>query len=98
MVDEPITVDAGATAEMMRRYSRLRSLEGFESLTLPAEHLVLMRAVMLLIGLLGQLRANEQLAGHRARVAARRRAGHRARRAEAEFFAGRFPDPTGAPA
>ena len=30
----------------------------FESLTLPAEHLVLMRSVMLLIGLLGMLEAS----------------------------------------
>ena len=35
----------------------MRGAEGFESLELPAEHLVLMRAVMLLIGLLGQLEA-----------------------------------------
>ena len=35
----------------------MRRADGFDSLTLPAEHFVLMRAVMLLIGLLGQLGA-----------------------------------------
>ncbi len=35
----------------------MRDAEGFKSMQLPAEHFVLMRAVMLLIGLLGQLRA-----------------------------------------
>jgi hypothetical protein len=42
---------------MMRRYQSLRSADGFDGLTLPPEHFVLMRAVFLLIGLLGQLRA-----------------------------------------
>lgn len=59
-VDEPLAVDATRTGEMMRQYTQLRSSEGFESLTLPAEHLVLMRAVMLLIGLLGQLEAENR--------------------------------------
>ena len=59
-VDEPLAVDARRTGEMMRQYTQLRSAEGFESLTLPAEHLVLMRAVMLLIGLLGQLEAENR--------------------------------------
>lgn len=54
---EPTTVDASNTAEMMRRYNTLRGAEGFGDLTLPAEHFVLMRAIFLLIGLLGQLRA-----------------------------------------
>jgi predicted unusual protein kinase regulating ubiquinone biosynthesis (AarF/ABC1/UbiB family) len=57
---EPLAVDGTRTGEMMRRYTQLRGAEGFESLTLPAEHLVLMRAVMLLIGLLGQLRAENR--------------------------------------
>jgi predicted unusual protein kinase regulating ubiquinone biosynthesis (AarF/ABC1/UbiB family) len=57
MVDHPTTVDASSTAEMMRRYNQLRAADGFGGLTLPAEHFVLMRAVFLLIGLLGQLRA-----------------------------------------
>jgi predicted unusual protein kinase regulating ubiquinone biosynthesis (AarF/ABC1/UbiB family) len=59
-VDEPLAVDATRTGEMMRQYTQLRSADGFESLTLPAEHLVLMRAVMLLIGLLGQLEAENR--------------------------------------
>ena len=57
LVDHPTTVDAASTATMMRRYETLRRAEGFGRLTLPAEHFVLMRAVFLLIGLLGQLRA-----------------------------------------
>ena len=58
LVDHPTTVDAANTAAMMRRYTELRRADGFDGLTLPAEHFVLMRAVFLLIGLLGQLRAN----------------------------------------
>lgn len=59
-VDESLAVDGTKTGEMMRRYTQLRGAEGFDSLTLPAEHLVLMRAVMLLIGLLGQLEAENR--------------------------------------
>ena len=57
LADHPATVDTSNTAEMMRRYEALRKLDGFDGLALPAEHFVLMRAVFLLIGLLGQLRA-----------------------------------------
>jgi predicted unusual protein kinase regulating ubiquinone biosynthesis (AarF/ABC1/UbiB family) len=57
LVGEPTTVDAAVTSGMVRHYSALRGSEGFSGLTLPAEHFVLMRAVFLLIGLLGQLRA-----------------------------------------
>jgi predicted unusual protein kinase regulating ubiquinone biosynthesis (AarF/ABC1/UbiB family) len=57
LVDHPTTVDASSTADMMRRYNALRSADGFAGLTLPPEHFVLMRAVFLLIGLIGQLRA-----------------------------------------
>ena len=57
LVDEPVTVGGSVTGRMMRAYTKMRDAEQFESLTLPAEHFVLMRAVMLLIGLLGQLRA-----------------------------------------
>jgi predicted unusual protein kinase regulating ubiquinone biosynthesis (AarF/ABC1/UbiB family) len=57
LVDRPTTVDASVTSGMVRHYSALRSADGFRGLTLPAEHFVLMRAVFLLIGLLGQLRA-----------------------------------------
>jgi predicted unusual protein kinase regulating ubiquinone biosynthesis (AarF/ABC1/UbiB family) len=57
MIDEPFTADASQTADMMRRYTQMRGQEGFDEMVLPAEHFVLMRAVMLLIGLLGQLEA-----------------------------------------
>ncbi len=57
LIDEAVTIDGSVTGAMMRSYNRMRSLDSFKSLTLPAEHFVLMRAVMLLIGLLGQLRA-----------------------------------------
>src|SRR3954471_6310877 len=57
LADHPTTVDAANTAQMMRRYEAMRRLEGFDGLALPAEHFVLMRAIFLLIGLLGQLRA-----------------------------------------
>lgn len=55
MVDEPLTADPSKTADMMRRYTQMRKADGFDGLTLPAEHFVLMRSVFLLIGLLGQL-------------------------------------------
>ncbi|WP_354700836.1 hypothetical protein DSM112329_01128 [Paraconexibacter sp. AEG42_29] len=55
MVDTPLKVDVSQTADMMRRYTQMRGQEGFDELTLPAEHFVLMRGVMLVIGLLGQL-------------------------------------------
>ncbi len=57
LTDQVVTIDGSATGAMMRAYNRLRNSEHFKSLTLPAEHFVLMRAVMLLIGLLGQLHA-----------------------------------------
>jgi len=98
MVDEPQTVDASNTADMMRRYTAMRGTDGFESLTLPAEHFVLMRSVFLLIGLLGQLQANntwldvarEWLFGDEPATDLGRQ--------EAEFFAGRFAyqEPAGA--
>jgi predicted unusual protein kinase regulating ubiquinone biosynthesis (AarF/ABC1/UbiB family) len=58
LVDRPVTVDGSATGAMMRAYTTMRNAGQFESLKLPAEHFVMMRAVMLLIGLLGQLQAN----------------------------------------
>jgi hypothetical protein len=58
LVDGEVTVDGAMTGQMMRSYMRMRKAEGFDSLVLPAEHFVLMRAVMLLIGLLGQLQAS----------------------------------------
>ena len=57
-VEEELQVDGTRTGEMMRRYNQLQGHEDFESLTLPAEHLVLMRSVMLLTGLLGMLEAS----------------------------------------
>ncbi len=41
----------------MRAYIDMRHADGLDRLTLPAEHFMMMRAVMLLIGLLGQLQA-----------------------------------------
>lgn len=57
LTDHVVTVDGAATGAMMRSYNKLRKAEEFKKLMLPAEHFVMMRAVMLLIGLLGQLRA-----------------------------------------
>jgi predicted unusual protein kinase regulating ubiquinone biosynthesis (AarF/ABC1/UbiB family) len=88
--EERITVDASMTAAMMRSYTRMRRLDGFDSLTLPAEHFVLMRGVMLLIGLVGQLQASgtfldiarEWLLGDEPAT--------ELGRLEAEFFDGRY--------
>lgn len=95
MADEPTMADATRTGEMMRRYTAMRGQNGFDDLVLPAEHFVLMRAVMLLIGLLGQLGATntwldigrEWLFGD-APVT-------ELGRAEADFFAGRHEYATG---
>lgn len=57
MVDEPLTIQSAKTAEMMRVYTKLRNADGFEDLVLPAEHFVLLRGVMLVLGVLGQLEA-----------------------------------------
>jgi predicted unusual protein kinase regulating ubiquinone biosynthesis (AarF/ABC1/UbiB family) len=89
LTDHVVTIDGSATGAMMRAYNRLRNSEHFKSLTLPAEHFVLMRAVMLLIGLLGHLQARgnwldlarEWLLGDEPRT--------ELGRAEAEFFSGR---------
>src|SRR4051794_38776339 len=90
LVDHPTTAGAGNTGEMMRRYNTLRSARGFKDMQLPAEHFVLMRAVFLLIGLLGQLQARatwldlarEWLWGDDPATALGR--------AEADFFEGRL--------
>ncbi|MHB8659809.1 MAG: ABC1 kinase family protein [Solirubrobacteraceae bacterium] len=90
MVDEPLTADPTKTGDMMRRYTQMRSADGFDGLTLPAEHFVLMRSVFLLIGLLGQLSstntwldiAREWLFGDLPVTELGRQ--------EAEFFSGRF--------
>jgi predicted unusual protein kinase regulating ubiquinone biosynthesis (AarF/ABC1/UbiB family) len=93
LTDQVVTIDGSATGAMMRAYSRLRNADQFEALTLPAEHFVLMRAVMLLIGLLGQLQAH----GNWLRLAREWLFGAPPEtelgRAEAEFFSGR-PYPT----
>jgi predicted unusual protein kinase regulating ubiquinone biosynthesis (AarF/ABC1/UbiB family) len=97
LTDREVTVDGKATGSMMRSYNEMRRLDEFDSLTLPAEHFVLMRAVMLLIGLLGQLRATgrwldiarEWLLGEEPTT--------ELGRLEAEFFASR-PYPRLAPA
>ena len=57
LTDHTVKVDGTATGAMMRAYNRLRKEDEFKKLMLPAEHFVLMRAVMLLIGLLGGLQA-----------------------------------------
>jgi len=59
-IEEEHTVDGTRTGEMMRRYTQMQGAQDFESLTLPAEHLVMMRSIMLLIGLLGQLEASNR--------------------------------------
>ena len=90
LVDEPLTADASKTAEMMRHYTEMRGAAGFDRLTLPAEHFVLMRSIFLLIGLLGQLRstntwfeiAREWLFGEPPAT--------ELGRLEDEFFAGRY--------
>ncbi len=89
LTDHVVTVDGSATGAMMRSYNRLRSSEQFKSMILPAEHFVMMRVVMLLIGLLGQLEASgnwldltrEWLCGEEPCTELGRQ--------EAEFFAGR---------
>ena len=57
LVDDEVVIDSSATGAMMRAYTTMRSSPAFKQLQLPAEHFVMMRAVMLLIGLLGQLQA-----------------------------------------
>ncbi|MGK2938199.1 MAG: ABC1 kinase family protein [Solirubrobacteraceae bacterium] len=54
MSEERLEADPTKTADMMRRYTQMRR-EGFDDLVLPAEHFVLMRSVLLLIGALAQL-------------------------------------------
>jgi predicted unusual protein kinase regulating ubiquinone biosynthesis (AarF/ABC1/UbiB family) len=94
LTDQVVKVDGTATGAMMRSYNRLRKEDEFKSMMLPAEHFVLMRAVMLLIGLLGGLRAEgnwldvarEWLLGEDSATELGRR--------EAEFFATRpYPAP-----
>ena len=56
--DGELRVDGERTGEMMRRYNELKGDADFDSMTMPAEHLVLMRSIMLLTGLLGMLEAS----------------------------------------
>ena len=74
----------------------MRRANGFDRLILPAEHFVMMRAVMLLIGLLGQLQAT----GSWLEVAREWLFGEppstELGKLEAEFFAGRHDYPTNA--
>jgi predicted unusual protein kinase regulating ubiquinone biosynthesis (AarF/ABC1/UbiB family) len=94
LVDDEVTIDSSATGAMMRAYTKMRNSPAFKSLRLPAEHFVMMRAVMLLIGLLGQLQAKgrwldvarEWLLGEEPATPLGRE--------EAEFFAERpYPSP-----
>jgi len=55
LVDERQALDPSDTARMMEAYTSMRELEGFDGMELPAEHFVLLRAIFLLVGLLGQL-------------------------------------------
>jgi predicted unusual protein kinase regulating ubiquinone biosynthesis (AarF/ABC1/UbiB family) len=90
MVDEPLTADPRATADMMRRYTQMRGDDGFSGLTLPAEHFVLMRSVFLLIGLLGQLQATNTWLDLAREWLFGAEPVTDLGRAEAAFFAGRF--------
>jgi len=89
LVDDAVTVDGAMTGAMMRSYMRMRRSEGFESLTLPAEHFVLMRAVMLLIGLLGQLGATGRWLDVAREWLFAEQPATELGRLEAEFFGGR---------
>jgi predicted unusual protein kinase regulating ubiquinone biosynthesis (AarF/ABC1/UbiB family) len=94
LVDDEVTIDSSATGAMMRAYTTMRSSPAFKQLQLPAEHFVMMRAVMLLIGLLGQLQAK----GRWLDVAREWLLGEPPStplgKLEAEFFAGRpYPPP-----
>jgi predicted unusual protein kinase regulating ubiquinone biosynthesis (AarF/ABC1/UbiB family) len=97
MSEEPLTADPGRTADMMRRYSKMR--DGFGgALELPAEHFVLMRTVFLLIGLAGQLAAcNTWLDIAREWLLGQPPATEMGVQ-EAEFFSGRYQYDTGVPA
>lgn len=93
LANEPLAVDPTHTADMMRGYTAMRR-NGFDRLDLPGEHFVLMRAVMLLIGALGQLGArrawlsiiSEWLFNHPPTTDLGRQ--------EADFFGNRHPYPT----
>jgi hypothetical protein len=96
--EEPLTIDASMTAEMMRRYTQMRAGDGFRSLALPAEHFVLIRAVMLLIGLLGQLEATNTWGDVAREWLFDALPATELGREEEGFFAGRFSYSSGVPA
>jgi predicted unusual protein kinase regulating ubiquinone biosynthesis (AarF/ABC1/UbiB family) len=87
--DRTVTVDGAATGAMMRSYGKLRKAEEFKRLMLPAEHFVMMRAVMLLIGLLGQLRATANWLDVAREWLLGEEPATELGRLEAEFFSGR---------
>jgi predicted unusual protein kinase regulating ubiquinone biosynthesis (AarF/ABC1/UbiB family) len=91
---EPLMVETSKTAEMMRTYTQLRNSEGFGDLVLPAEHIVLMRSTMLLIGLLGQLRATNPWFDIGAEWLLGEEPVTELGRQEAAFFGGRVTYPT----
>ena len=79
---------------MMRSYTRMRNSGQFDALQLPAEHFVMMRAVMLLIGLLGQLRATGRWLDVAREWLLGEEPATELGRAEAEFFSERpYPAP-----
>jgi predicted unusual protein kinase regulating ubiquinone biosynthesis (AarF/ABC1/UbiB family) len=90
LVDDEVTVDGSMTGAMMRSYMTMRRADGFDSLKLPAEHFVLMRAVMLLIGLLGQLKATGRWFDVAREWLFAEQPATELGRLEEEFFAGRF--------
>jgi predicted unusual protein kinase regulating ubiquinone biosynthesis (AarF/ABC1/UbiB family) len=94
LVEDRVTVDTAATGSMMRAYNSMRRAEGFDHLTLPAEHFVLMRGVMLLIGLLGQLQATGSWLALAREWLFGEEPATELGRLEAEFFAGRHEYPT----
>ncbi len=93
LVDHPVKVDASATGGMMRAYNDMRRADGLDRLTLPAEHFVMMRAVMLLIGLLGQLQATGSWLDLAAEWLFGEAPVTELGRLEAEFFGGRHDYP-----
>ncbi len=97
MVDEPLTIESSKTAQMMRVYSKLRNADGFEDLVLPAEHFVLLRGVMLVLGVLGQLEATNNWLEIAGEWVFGTEPATELGRAEAEFFRARpYAVPAGA--
>ena len=93
LAEEPRTITPADTADMMRHYSRMRTEESFSALTLPAEHFVLIRAVMVLLGLLGQLDATGRWLDTAREWLLGEPPATDLGRAEEAFFAGRFAYP-----